>query len=207
MTIEILNKLNIYADAFNHIRDVLNERERRLFLAETAVQFGYGSISVLSRRTGVAISTIRRAIAELSSQELPDDGRIRCAGAGRKPVEETFPDVVNLVQEILDDETYGSPEGGKWTSCSLRKITKALSDKGIPIEKSTVQRIVRELGYSRQKNRKMEQAGDPDPDRDVQFEFIRQRCHPFRNKQLPEGRHSCHFCRYKEKRKYRQFQK
>ncbi len=44
MTIEVLNKLNIYADAFNHIRDVLNERERRLFLAETAVQFGYGSI-------------------------------------------------------------------------------------------------------------------------------------------------------------------
>ena len=42
ITIEVLNKLNIYADAFNHIRDVLNERERRLFLAETAVQFGYG---------------------------------------------------------------------------------------------------------------------------------------------------------------------
>ena len=172
MTNEVLNKLNIYADAFNHIRDVLNERERRLFLAETAVQFGYGSISVLSQRTGAAISTIRRAIAELSSQEKPDDGHIRCAGAGRKPVEEIYPDVVNLVQEILDDETYGSPEGGKWTSCSLRNITKALSDKGIPIEKSTVQRIVRDLGYSCQKNRKMEQAGDPDPDRGVQFEFI-----------------------------------
>ena len=82
-------------------------------------------------------------------------------------MEETYPDVVNLVQEILDDETYGSPEGGRWTSCSLRNITKALSDKGISIEKSTVQRIVKELGYSRQKNRKMEQVGDPDPDRDV----------------------------------------
>ena len=167
MKAEILNKLKIYADAFNQIRDVLNERERRIFLAETAVRFGYGSISVLSQRTGMAISTIRRAIDELSSQELPDDGRIRCAGAGRKPVEETYPDVVNLVQEILDDETYGSPEGGRWTSCSLRNITKALSDKGISIEKSTVQRIVKELGYSRQKNRKMEQVGDPDPDRDV----------------------------------------
>lgn len=98
-------------------------------------------------------------------------------------MEETFPDVVNLVQEILDDETYGSPEGGKWTSCSLRKITKVLSDKGISIEKSTVQRIVRELGYSRQKNRKMEQVGDPDPDRDVQFEFI----HSETDNSLKEG--------------------
>ena len=96
-------------------------------------------------------------------------------------MEETYPDVVNLVQEILDDETYGSPEGGKWMSCSLRKITKALSNKGIPIEKSTVQRIVRELDYSRQKNRKMEQVGDPD--RDVQFEFI----HSETNNSLKEG--------------------
>ena len=93
MTIEILNKLKIYADAFNQIRAVLNEREHRIFLAETAVQFGYGSLSVLSQRTGVAISTIRRAIDELSSQELPDDGRICCAGAGRKPVEEIYRDV------------------------------------------------------------------------------------------------------------------
>ena len=28
MTIEVLNKLNIYADAFNRIRDVMNEREQ-----------------------------------------------------------------------------------------------------------------------------------------------------------------------------------
>ena len=39
MTVEILNKLKIYADAFNQIRDVLNERERRIFLAETAARF------------------------------------------------------------------------------------------------------------------------------------------------------------------------
>lgn len=173
MTNETVNKLNIYADAFGLIRDVLNECDRRHFLAETAMQFGYGAISVLSQRTGVAISTIRRGIAELSSQELPDNGHIRRAGAGRKPVEQIHPDIVKLTQEILDDETYGSPEGGKWTSCSLRNISKALAEKGICIEKSTVQRIIKDLGYSRQKNRKMEQVGEPSPDRDIQFEFIR----------------------------------
>ncbi len=173
MTNEVINKLNIYADAFNQVRDVLNERDRRLFLAGIAIQFGYGATSLLSQRTGVAISTIRRGIIELSSQEEPlDDGHIRSAGAGRKPVEEIYPDIVKLTQEILDDETYGSPEGGKWTSCSLRNISKALAEKDIVIEKSTVQRIVKGLGYSRQKNRKMEQVGNPSPDRNEQFEFI-----------------------------------
>lgn len=172
MTNEAINKLYIYSDAFNQIRDVLNERDRRLFLAETAVQAGYGAISILSQRTGVAISTIRRGIAELSSEKSPEDGHIRCSGAGRRPVEELYPDILKSIQEILEDETYGSPEGGKWLSCSLRNISKALSDQGIFIEKSTVQRIVKELGYSRQKNRKMEQVGAPSPDRNVQFEFI-----------------------------------
>lgn len=164
MTNEAINKLYIYSDAFNQIRDVLNERDRRLFLAETAVQAGYGAISILSQRTGVAISTIRRGIAELSSEKSPDDGHVRCSGAGRRPVEELYPGIIKSIQEILDDETYGSPEGGKWLSCSLRNISKALSDQGIIIEKSTVQRIVKELGYSRQKNRKMEQVGALSPD-------------------------------------------
>lgn len=172
MTNEAMNKLNIYADAFKQIRDVLNECDRRHFLAETAIQFGYGAISILSHRTGVAISTIRRGIAELSAQEPSGNGHIRCTGAGRKPVEQIYPDIIKLTQEILDDETYGSPEGGKWTSCSLRSISKALSEKGIPVEKSTVQRIIKDLGYSRQKNCKMEQVGAPSPDRDIQFEFI-----------------------------------
>ncbi len=184
MTDEVKKKLNVYADAFNQIRKVLNERDRRLFLAETSIRFGYGAISLLSQRTGAAISTIRRGIAELTSPKEPlDDGRIRNAGAGRKPVEKIYPDIVELTKEHLDDETYGSPEGDKWTACSLRKISKALAEKGIVVEKSTVQRIVKELGYSRQRNRKMEQVGNPSPDRNEQFEFI----HAETNKALKEG--------------------
>ncbi len=184
MTQEVINKLNIYADAFNQIRDVLNERDRRLFLAETAIEFGYGATSLLSRRTGVAISTIRRGIAELSAQkELRKDGRVRRVGAGRKAVEKIYPDIVQKTKELLDDETYGSPEGGKWISCSLRNVTKSLAEKGISVEKSTVQRIVKDLGYSRQKNRKMEQVGVPHPDRNAQFEFI----HSETNQALDRG--------------------
>ena len=129
MTSDTINKLNIHADAFNKVRNLLNECDRRHFLAKTAMQFGYGAISILSRRTGVAISTIRRGIAELTSQESPCGSRIRCAGAGRKPVEQLYPDIIEMTKEILEDETYGSPEGRKWTSCSLRKISNGIGSK------------------------------------------------------------------------------
>ena len=173
MTSELNEKLNVYADAFQHIHGFLNEKERRLFLAEIAIQYGYGAGMALSKRTGVSYSTIRRGMKEVLKGEMADDGRIRRSGAGRKAVEEIYPDIIGLTKEILDDETYGSPEGGKWRSRSLRNITKELAEKGIIIEKSTAQRIVKELGYNRQQNRKMEQVGQAVPDRDEQFAFIR----------------------------------
>ena len=173
MTNEQYEKLNVYADAFQHIREFLNEKERRLFLAEISIQFGYGAGMALSKQTGVSYSTIRRGMKELFSGETAEDGRVRRRGAGRKTAEEIYPDIIGVTKEILDDETYGSPEGGKWRSRSLRNITKELAEKGIIIEKSTTQRIVKELGYNRQQNRKMEQVGEAVPDRDEQFEFLR----------------------------------
>ena len=175
MTYETMMKANIYADAYNSLCECLDERRRREFLAEGAVKFGYGAISLLSRRTGVAISTIRRGIEELSMPPMEDDmddTRIRRTGAGRPSIETVYPNITGEVHELLDDETYGSPEGGKWASCSLRGISRELSKRGILAEKSTVQRIVKGLGYSRQRNRKMEQVGRPSPDRNNQFEFI-----------------------------------
>ena len=185
MTKEVATQVNIFADAYNQIRDLLNERERRIYLAETANRFGYGAMSILSKRTGVALSTIRRGMRELLSGEQSNDSRVRSAGAGRKKVEETYPQIVEITKAILDDETYGSPEGGKWVSCSLRNVAKALAGKGIVVEKSTVQRIIKELGYSRQKNRKMEQVGEPSPDRNIQFEFIHSETKKAVNANLP----------------------
>lgn len=172
---ETLSNVLIYADAYGHVQELLNERDRRIFLGRGAIEFGYGSISVLSKRTGVAISTIRRGMADYLAEDEWDCRRVRRIGAGRKPVEETYPDINKTIQKILEDETYGSPEGGKWYTSSLRSIADTLATKGITIEKSTVQRIVKEMGYSRQQNRKMEQVGEPDPDKEAQFEFINTR--------------------------------
>ena len=172
MKAEILNQLNIYADAYMDIRNYLNERERREFLARGCLKFGRGAAFNLSKRTGVCMATIRRGLSELQSDEPLDENRIRIAGGGRKRIEETYPDIFGAVREMLEDTTYGSPEGGKWTSLSLQDISAGLAKQGIIADRSTLGRIVKELGYSRQKNRKMNQVGSPDPDRNEQFEFI-----------------------------------
>ena len=172
MKAEILNQLNIYADAYMDIRNYLNERERREFLARGCLKFGRGAAFNLSKQTGVCMATIRRGLSELQSDEPLDEKRIRVAGGGRKRIEETYPGIFGAVHEMLVDTTYGSPEGGKWTSLSLQDISAGLAKQGIIADRSTLGRIVKELGYSRQKNRKMDQVGSPDPDRNEQFEFI-----------------------------------
>ena len=172
MTAEKLNELRVYADAYLDIRDYLNERERRELLARGCMKFGRGAAYNLSKFTGVSMASIRRGLSDIQSPYKLEEGRVRVAGGGRKPIEETYPDIFGNVLEILQSATYGSPEGGKWTSLSLQNISDELAERGIIAERSTLQRIVKELGYSRQKNRKMDQVGKPSPDRSVQFDFI-----------------------------------
>src|SRR5881409_2052249 len=77
------------AKRYAHVRESLNERARRLFVASEALAYGYGGISVVSRATGVARRTIGVGIAELQQIEggwTPPWGnaRVRKPGAGRK---------------------------------------------------------------------------------------------------------------------------
>lgn len=76
--------------------------------------------------------------------------------------------------KIVDPNTYGIPtQVMKWTTMSLRKIVSILKEKfNINVCHSVVQDILQEEGYSRQKNKKAEQVGKADPDRDEQFRFI-----------------------------------
>ncbi|GHU15543.1 hypothetical protein FACS189449_13220 [Alphaproteobacteria bacterium] len=49
--------------------ELLDERERRLFLANEAIAYGYGGISAISRISGVSRTTITAGIKELKSGE------------------------------------------------------------------------------------------------------------------------------------------
>lgn len=62
----------------------LNERQRRLYSGELALDLGHGGIKVVSESLEIDPTTIRTGIKELkSSKELPPN-RVRQEGGGRK---------------------------------------------------------------------------------------------------------------------------
>jgi len=62
---------------------LLNEKQKRIYLASEAEAMGYGGISKVSRISGVSRRAISRGMKELKSEEMELDG-IRKEGGGRK---------------------------------------------------------------------------------------------------------------------------
>ena len=109
---------------------LLDEKQRRIFLASEALSYGYGGISKVSGISGVSIPTIRRGIKEIQFGQSIETGRIRKAGGGRKSVEDIYPEIMEKIKEIVDGNTYGSPEKVlSWTTLSLHDIQRLLLDK------------------------------------------------------------------------------
>jgi len=63
---------------------LLNERQKRIYLATEAVALGRGGIKELSELTGVSQTTIIKGKKEISSGEPLDIIAIRSSGGGRK---------------------------------------------------------------------------------------------------------------------------
>jgi len=63
---------------------LLNERQKRIYLATEAVALGRGGIKELSQLTGVSQTTIIKGKQEIESGEPLDNIAIRNSGGGRK---------------------------------------------------------------------------------------------------------------------------
>ena len=165
------------AQRYAHVRESLNERARRLFVASEAVAQGYGGISLVSRATGVARRTIGVGIAELRQIEdgwAPPWGpaRVRKPGAGRKQTTAKDPTLLSDLQTLVEATTRGDPESPLlWTARSQRNLVAALVKQGHRTSMKMVARLLKELGYSLQANRKRLE-GAQHPDRNAQFEHI-----------------------------------
>lgn len=153
----------------------MTEKQRRQFLYRKAAELGCGGMGYIAKTFHVSNATLTRAKKELlSGDEWTKGDRSRAAGAGRKRAEEKYPDLREAILKTVDPSTYGTPaQVMKWTTMSLRKIANVLHEKyQIDVCHSVVQEVLREEGYSRQKNKKAEQVGEADPDRDEQFRWI-----------------------------------
>ena len=82
---------------------LLDERQRRIFLAVEAQTFGRGGISRVCEISGVAPFTIRQGIAEINGEEPPKASeRLRAPGGGRKKLEESMPNLDEHILQIVD---------------------------------------------------------------------------------------------------------
>ncbi|MEO1990280.1 MAG: ISAzo13 family transposase [Martelella sp.] len=159
---------------FKTLDPVLDERGRRRFAAAEALAAGHGGVTAVSRATGIARSTITRGLAELRDEAVlavPAD-RVRRAGGGRKSLTAKDGTLLADLQALVEPVTRGDPMAPLlWTAKSLRKLAAELQARGHRIGHNVVARLLRELGYSLQANRKTLE-GASHPDRDAQFNYI-----------------------------------
>jgi transposase len=159
------------------VKDTLTERARRLFVASEAIAFGYGGIAGAARATGMAPSAIGRGIKEISAIEdgsapALDPKRSRRPGAGRKKATEKDRTLLPDLKALVESTTRGDPESPLlWTARSLRNLVTELKARGHKTSLNMVSRLLKELGYSLQANRKRLE-GAQHPDRNAQFEHI-----------------------------------
>jgi Rhodopirellula transposase DDE domain len=99
-------------------------------------------------------------------------GRVRCAGAGRRCVEDTDPDVVAALLGLVEPARRGDPMSRLcWTSLSTRHLAGELGRLGHRVSRGTVARLLKANGFSLQANAKTTE-GTQHPDRDHQFSYL-----------------------------------
>ena len=120
---------------------------------------------------------------------LSIDAPIRRKGAGRKPITETQPGIKDALEKLVSDSTYGDPMSPlRWTTKSLRNLADEMVGKGFQIGYRKVGYLLEEMGYSLQKNQKMNQVGEEHPDRDAQFNHINEKVKAFGAEEYPFDR-------------------
>jgi hypothetical protein len=161
---------------------MLDERQRRIFLATEARTLGYGGISQVSAISGVSRVTITHGMKELENQERTRQSGTRCRkqGGGRKSIIETQPDIVQELENLLEGHTKGDPmKPLRWTSKSARNIERELKNKGYHISNVTILELFKTMGYSLQANRKNLSIQRQHPERNEQFEYINEQAKIF----------------------------
>ena len=176
-------------DKIQMMLPVLNEKQKRLYLASEALAIGRGGIAQVSRASGIARSVIAAGIKDIrtgDAEVLSVDAPIRRNGAGRKPITETQPGIEEALDRLVGDDTFGNPENPlRWTTKSLRKLAEELCEQGFKIAYRKVGYLLKKMGYSLQMNQKMNQVGKEHPDRNKQFEHINEKVKDFHAVGLP----------------------
>jgi len=171
---------------FTALENHLNEKTKRLWCGVEAIALGKGGITLVSKATGISHPTIRRGIREINNPETITNDRIRQEGGGRKTLEESDETLRRDIEALIESETLGSPESPlKWTSKSTQNIADELNQTRYRISSRSIIRVLHKMDYSLQSNRKTDEGGKNNPDRDKQFKFINKKAKKFQKNNQP----------------------
>lgn len=156
---------------FERTLPLLDERERRLLGAAVVEMCGRGGQAAVARVTGMSRNTLIEGARELAEGATRSE-RVRRPGAGRKKAVELDPEVLVVLDSLVDPESRGDPMSPlRWTVKSTRVLAAELTHLGHQAGSSLVGRMLHYLGYSLQANAKVTE-GAQHPDRDAQFHHI-----------------------------------
>jgi hypothetical protein len=162
---------------YEQMHQSLNEKQWRHYLATEAKE--RGNLAAVAREAKVSENTIRRGIREIEAGDIYQEGeRIRKKGGGRKQLVQTDPTLLQDLEALL--EAKGDPmREVQWTNKSLSHLVKALQARGHSIKKSALADLLHQHHFSLRANKKTIE-GKQHPDRDAQFEHIKEKCDEFK---------------------------
>jgi hypothetical protein len=172
---------------YAHLGPLLNERQRRLWAAATALALGRGGITRVATATGLSRMTVRAGIRELQNPDPSRDGlaRQRRPGGGRKPLTEEDPALLRDLEALVEPLTRGDADAPlRWTCKSLRQLARDLGARGRRVAPDTVASLLRHLGYRLQPNRGARAEADR-PDRSARFESVNALTRAFQGRGQP----------------------
>lgn len=187
---------------FQLLRDLMDERVKRLWAAAEVRSIGRGGISKVATATGLSVARIRDGLKDLRQIDVGSHNasefalkcppkqkiqarRIRRLGAGRKLSEEKSPEILDVLKKLIEHDTAGDPMSSqKWVRCSLRQLSDQLKEKGYNVSSSTVSRLLKTMGFSLKAN-KRRRPSMACPERDEQFKYIASQKERFHNGGVP----------------------
>ena len=132
---------------FRQLLDKMPENIRRWNAALLAMQLGYGGMKIAGAIAGLSQPTLHKAREELESGQVDwDCQRQRRPGGGRKPIEQTHPDILDDLKKLTEDETAGDPSSDdRWVNRTSRKLAMAMEKIGYDLSHVTVIRLLKKM--------------------------------------------------------------
>lgn len=137
----------------------LREKDQRRYAAIEARKLEHGGVSYIARVLGCDRNTIHAGMKELD--RLPEEeamkNRVRKPGGGRKPYDETYPDIDEQFLAVLREHTAGDPmrDDVRWTNLSPREVAERLTEQyQVKVSETVIRKLLKKHQYRRRKAQK-----------------------------------------------------